>query len=211
MAHGSFVGPLGETSFENVFFNLLLGSNGAHHVGLHVLKNLHGDFSMRLTWLPGGGGTSGADMFMGFGLEQVHFVFDELGVGLVAYRACLIFGNGNDAQFRVDGVVLHGENELGDFGAKAGDGAILAVLVQAMFAGDEDGAAAFVSEGEEPAPELVPGPGLVWALLLRNSSRESMTTSLGLCSLTIFSRQKAKGTSCDCSGSASAPLWYFTS
>lgn len=129
VAHRSFVGALGKSSFENIFFDLLLGSDSAHHVGLDVVKNLHRDFSMRFPGLPGCGGASGANMFMGFGLEQVQFVFDEPGVGLMAYRACLIFGDGDNALLGIDGVVVHSENELGDFGADAGDGAILAVFV----------------------------------------------------------------------------------
>jgi len=160
VAHGSFVGALRKTSFKNILFNLLLGSDRAHHVGLDMVKNLHGDFLMRFPGLPGGGGTSGANMLMGFGLEQVQFVLDEPGMGLVAHRACLVFGNGDDPQFRIDGMIVHGENELGDFGADAGDGAILAVLVHAMLAGDEDGAVVFVSKGEELVPELIPGFGI---------------------------------------------------
>ena len=102
VAHRSFVGSFGKTSFKNILLDLLLGDGSAHHVGLDVLKNLAVYFLLRVSWLPGGGSAGRANMFVGFNPAQVQHVFVKSGMGLVAYRACLMFGDGDDAFLGID-------------------------------------------------------------------------------------------------------------
>jgi len=105
--------------------------------------------------LPGGGGAAGFDVFKRIGADEVGFAIERnVYVRLFTNGATQVFGDGDDALAGIGGVVVHGQAEAGDVGAEAGEGAVLAVFVEAVLARDDEGAVVAVGEVAQAGPEV---------------------------------------------------------
>lgn len=160
--HHPFVGPFGVARSHHILLDQFLEHGMTAHAIFDTVHDL-GIFlfvSFVVLVLPGDDIACGANVFGSFEGGDLHLLADELGESLSADGAGLVLGDGDDSLEWIGGVVLHGEGEAGDFGAGADVGAILAVFVVAMAAGDEDGAAESVGDLLERFPEECPVVGI---------------------------------------------------
>lgn len=155
-AHGSFKRGFGEAGFGNVVHDLDLGLGQAVHQAFDELDNVFILMGVGRIGLPGRWALCRAEVFVGVGVGEDDFAFMlNVDAGLLADGATLMFCQGHDANRRVGGMPAEGEGEAGGFGAEAGEGAILAVFVEAVLARDQECAVGQLGEGGQFVPEFV--------------------------------------------------------
>ncbi len=111
--------------------------------------------------LPGRRAAAGFDMFKRISAGKADSAIDKNGEErLLAHRPTQVLGDGDDTLGGVAGVIVQGKAKAGDIGTDAGEGAVLAVFVEAVLARDDKGAVVAVSQGAQAGPEVDQLPGV---------------------------------------------------